>query len=166
MNLIEIGKIVAAVGLKGQIKIYHYTDYKERFEELETIIIDNNTYHISGIRYSKEQVVLNLEGICDRNGAEALIGKKVYISEKDLRELPEDTYYVKDLIGCKVFDEAKGFIGKINYVIQNSSQDIYEVETESKKFILIPAVGEFIKEVDIENRTVRVSLIEGFTDEN
>ncbi len=166
MRLIEIGKVVSSVGLKGQIKVYHYTDYKERFEEMESVILDNEEYRIAGVRYNKEQPILSLDGIEDRNDADMLRGKKVYIREENLRVLPEDTFYIRDLIGCEVEDEKRGRIGVVVNVIQNVAQDIYEVESDDKKVVMIPAVSEFIKKVDIENRKITVCLIEGFINED
>ena len=166
MELIEIGKIVSSVGLKGQIKVYHYTDYKERFEELGEITVDGDVYKIDAVRYAKRQPVLSLHGIDSREKAAKLRGKSVCITQKQLRILPEDTYYVRDLKGCSVIDEKRGMLGTISDVIQNSSHDLYEVETESKNKILIPAVAEFVKKVDIAEKHIEVSLIEGFTDED
>ena len=75
MELIEIGKIVSSVGLKGQIKVYHYTDYKERFEELGEITVDGDVYKIDAVRYAKRQPVLSLHGIDSREKADKLRGK-------------------------------------------------------------------------------------------
>lgn len=181
MENIKIGRIVNAVGLRGEVKVYHYSDYKERFEELEELIVERNAakkhaaekYTIEGVRYQKNMVVLKLKNINDRNAAEGLKDCDVFITEADLRELPEDTFYVKDLIGCRVVDVPKGDeksgageteIGVITDVIQNSAQDIYQVKLPGGKEVLIPAVGEFVKEINIEEKTVRVSLIPGFLD--
>ncbi len=166
---IKIGKIVNAAALRGEVKVYHYSDYKERFEELSQILVAKNKqfaeYIIQNVRYQKNMVILKLKGVDDRNGAEALKDCDIYITEKDLRKLPEDTFYVKDLIGCTVYDrESSSIIGEITDVLQNSAQDIYQVKTNSGKLVLIPAVGEFIKEVNIQERSVKVSLIPGFID--
>lgn len=177
MEKINIGKIVNAVALRGEVKVYHYTDYKERFEELDQILVERNaaknhaveSYAIEGVRYQKDMVILKLKGVNDRNAAEALKDGDVYITEADLRELPEDTFYIKDIIGCHVINEAQdegasAEVGVITDVLQNSAQDIYQVKTRSGKEVLIPAVGEFVKEINIGEKIVRVSLIPGFMD--
>lgn len=179
MENIKIGKIVNAVGLRGEVKVYHYSDYKERFEELDEIIVERNAakkhaaekHIIENVRYQKNMVILKLKDVDDRNAAEALKECDVYITEADLRQLPEDTFYVKDLIGCRVINVPSGsdgesseerIIGVITDVLQNSAQDIYQVKTEAGKEVLIPAVGEFIKEINISEKIVTVSLIPGF----
>ena len=174
---IKIGKIVNAVALRGEVKVYHYSDYKERFEELDEILVERNSakkhlmekYKIEGVRYQKDMAILKLKGVDDRNVAEALKDCDVYITEADLRELPEDTFYIRDLIGCRVINEAEKAetaeeIGVITDVLQNSAQDIYQIKTASSKEVLIPAVGEFVKEIRIDEKTVIVSLIPGFLD--
>ena len=163
MEKILMGKIVNVVGLKGELKVYSYTDRNERFEELESIWLDNKQYNIENVRYQNKVVILKLEGINDRNQAEAQRNKKVYIQETDLQELPEDTYYVRDLIGMEVVTES-GKLGEITDVIQNAAQDLYEVKPEEGKKIYIPVVKQFVKDVDMEARIVRVELPEGLLD--
>ena len=163
MEKILMGKVVNVVGLKGELKIYSYTDRNERFEELDQIWLDNKVYAIENVRYQNKVVILKLEGINDRNKAEEQRNKKVYIEEADLQELPEDTYYVRDLIGISVVTD-DGELGKITDVIQNSAQDLYEVKTAEGKKVYIPVVKEFVTDVDMENRIVKVTLPEGLLD--
>lgn len=167
MEKIKIGKIVNAVALRGEVKVYHYSDYKERFEELSHIYVENKKnfteYKIEKVRYQKDMVILKLKGVDDRNAAEALKERDVFITEEDLRELPEDTFYVRDLIGCAVYDEKEDRnLGEITDVLQNSAQDIYVIKREGGEEVLIPAVKEFVKAIDIDNKKVTVSLIPGF----
>lgn len=166
MEKYKIGQIVNAVALRGEVKVYNYSDYKERYEELDKVIVGGKAYKIEKVRYHQEMVILKLEGINDRNAAEALKGIDVLITEEELRELPEDTFYIKDLIGLCVIDADSGHkIGKINDVLQNSAQDIYQITLNNGKEALIPVVSEFIKKVDIEGGEVTVRPIPGMIDE-
>ncbi len=161
----NIGQIVNVVGIKGELRVYPLTDYKERFEEIDSVLIQDQYYTIENVRYHKELVVLKLKGIDDRNTAEKYKTQYLKIDRKDARVLPEDTYYIADLVGCEIYSIEGEYIGILKDVVQNSAQDLYEVETKnSSKRILIPAVDEFIKEVDIENRIIKVQLIEGMMD--
>lgn len=164
MEKILIGKIVNVVGLKGELKVYCYTDRKERFEELEQIWLEDRTYSIQRVRYQGNVAILKLRGIDDRNQAEAQKNKGVYIEEADLERLPEGTYYVRDLIGTAVSDETGKPLGSLSDVIQNSAQDLYEVKTGEGKKILIPAVKEFILDIDMERKSMKVKLPEGLLD--
>ncbi len=161
MEKIKIGQVVNVVGLKGELKVYHYSDYKERFEELSKVYLDHQEFRIDGVRYLKEMVILKLEGISNRTEAETFKGKDVLIDKEDTRELPEDTYYIYDLIGLSVVDENGAVLGSVSDVIQNRTQDLYEVEKEDKSRFLIPAVEEFILNIDMESRTMIVRLIDG-----
>ena len=170
MEKIKIGTVVNAVALRGEVKVYHFSDYKERFEELEEVIVERKgkgkTYKIEKVRYQKDMVILKLAGVDDRNAAAALKEHDILITEADLRDLPEDTFYVRDLIGCSVRNAETGAeIGTIRDVLQNSAQDIYVVKTVSGKDALIPAVGDFVEEVNIEEKYVKVKLIPGLIDD-
>jgi len=165
MEKIKIGKVVNVVGLKGELKVYHYSDYKERFEEFSKIYLENTRYQIAGVRYVKDMVVLKLAGIDDRTEAEKHKGEDVYIDKEDVRELPEGTYHIFELIGLRVVDENGAMIGVLSDVIQNSAHDLYEVERENNGKFLIPAVEEFIRTIDMNSRTMTVRLIEGLIEE-
>ncbi len=164
MERYKIGKIVNAVGLKGEVKVYNYSDYKERFEEIKTVFVEDKKYAIMNTRYMKDVAILKLEGVEDRNGAEALKDKDLYIPEEMLRVLPEDTYYIKDLIGIKVTDANGEYIGILCDVLKNNAQDLYEIELENKKKFLLPAVEEFVLNINMEEKTMKVNLIDGLLD--
>ena len=164
MDKIKIGQVVNVVGLKGELKVYHYSDYKERFEELREVYLENKLYTITSVRYVKDLVILKLKGIDDRTGAEKHKGENIYIGKEDLRDLPEGTYHIFDLIGLQVMDEEGNTLGTLSDVIQNSAQDIYEIERENKGKFLVPAVEEFILDIDLKTKTMKVKLIEGMLD--
>lgn len=164
MEKIKIGRIVNAVALRGEVKIYNYSGYRERYEELDRIIIENEEYEIEKVRYQQEMVILKLSGIDNRNAAEAMKNKDVYITEEDLEELPDDTFYIRDLIGLEVIDDS-GRIGVIKDVLHPSSQDVYVIQTDKNQDIMIPAVKEFVKEVNLEEKYIKVSLIEGMLEQ-
>lgn len=164
MEKIKIGQVVNVVGLKGELKVYHYSDYKERFEELSFIYLDQKLVKIEGVRYMKDMVILKLDGISDRTEAEKHKGKDLLIEKKDMRVLPEDTYYISDLIGVTVQDESGTVLGTLCDVIQYTSQDLYEIKKEDGNKFMIPAVEEFILKIDMEHRVMTVRLIEGLLD--
>ncbi len=161
LNRFKLGQIVNAVGLKGENRVYPYTDYKERFEELKQLYIEDEIYEIEKVRYMGEMAVIKFVGISDRNAAEALKGKYLYIDRENARKLDEDEYFVADLIGIKVQDEDGKQVGTLSDVIQNTAQDVYEIELADGKKFMIPAVGEFILNVDMDSRIMVVKLIEG-----
>ena len=160
----KLGQIVNAVGLKGESKVYPYTDYKERFEELDSLYIENTLYNIEKVRYMGEMAIVKFEGVSDRNAAEALKGKYLYVDRENARELDEDEYFIPDLIGLEIKDEKGGVIGKLSDVIKNAAHDVYEIEMPDGRKFMIPAVGEFVLDVDMDSRVMTVRLIEGMID--
>ena len=164
MEKIKIGKIVNTVGLKGEVKVYNYSDSIEIYETIESIYVEDRLTVIENVRAQKNMVILKLEGADDRNAAEALRGKELYITEDDLPELPEGQYYVRDLIGMSVTEEDGNMLGHVTDVLQNTAQDIFEVESENGKKLLIPKVDKFVLDIDAEKREITVRLIEGMLD--
>ena len=164
MEKIKIGKIVNTVGLKGEVKVYNYSDSIEIYETIESIYVEDRLTVIENVRAQKNMVILKLEGADDRNDAEALRGKELYITDDDLPELPEGQYYVRDLIGMSVAEEDGNLLGHVTDVLQNTAQDIFEVESENGKKLLIPKVEQFVLDIDAEKREITVRLIEGMLD--
>ncbi len=161
MEKILIGKIVNAVGLKGEIKVYCYTDRKEQFETLGSVWLEEESCAIERVRYQGNVVILKIRGIDDRNAAEKQKGKGVFIEESDLAELPEDTYYIRDLLGAEVRLEDESLIGTLSDVVQNSAQDLYEIRQEDGRKVLLPVVKEFVLKIQPEEGVIYVKLPDG-----
>ena len=164
MEKIKIGKIVNTVGLKGEVKVYNYSDSIEIYETIESIYVEDRPTVIENVRAQKNMVILKLEGADDRNAAEALRGRELYITEDDLPELPEGQYYVRDLIEMSVIEKDEKLLGHVTDVLQNTAQDIFEVERENGNKLLIPKVDQFVLDIDTEKREITVKLIEGMLD--
>ncbi len=160
---IKIGQIVNAVALKGEVKVYNYSD-PNRYDSLDSVLVGDERCYISKVRYQSSMVILKFKGIDDRNAAEALKGKELFVLESELPKLPKDTYYIRDLIGMSVVLEDGRPIGSVTNVIQNLSQDLYELKLKNGKQGYIPAVSEFVKDVDLDKKEIVVKLIEGLLD--
>ena len=152
---IAIGKVVGVFGLKGFLKIWPDTDFPERFDEGRMVIIDGQERRIRETRWHKLQVRLRLEGVTRIEQAEALIGQEVYVPADDTPELEEDEFMIDDLIGLEVFDTTGRLLGTLDEV-HRGAQDVYQVGEA-----LVPAVKEFIKEVDIAGGRMVIDPLEG-----
>lgn len=159
MDRIRIGKIVNVKGLRGELKIYPYTDYMERFEELGYLYIEKTRYEIMKVTYHKGMPIIKFQGIDSVEEAQKYRNGAIYIDHDQTRQLDKDEFLIIDLIGIDVIDKS-GKIGTLKDVLTHTAQDIYVIKTESKE-ILVPAVSEFIKKIDIENGYMEVELIEG-----
>ena len=163
MEKIKIGKIVNAVGLKGEVKVYNYSDSEEVYERTPEIYAGDRLLKVENVRMQKNMVILKLSGIDDRNAAEATKGTELFITEADLPELPEGQFYIRDLIGMEVEEQGGSFHGVVTDV-QNTAQDIFEVKRDDGKTVLIPKVDAFVQKIDGKERLITVTLIEGLTD--
>lgn len=162
MEYLKIGQIISVVGIKGELKVYPYTDAPNSFENFDEVIIDNINYKIEKVRRKSDNIViLKLLGIDDRNTSETYRQKFIFIDKKDTKPLLEGSYYIHNLVGLEVETIEGTKIGELIDVIQNKSQDLYEIQLENGETFLLPAVEEFIINIDIEKRKMIVKLIEG-----
>ena len=161
METVKLGKITAPQGIKGEVRVYPYTDELTRFSQIEAVLLQGRRLKIEKVRYMKNMAVLKLKGIDDRNGAENVRNQELLLAREDLWEQPEDTYFVDDILGSSVVTEEGTAVGTLKKIHSRPAQDLYEIEREDGSFFLLPAVKEFIKAVDPQNKTITVHLIEG-----
>ena len=165
-----IGKVGSPVGIKGEFRVNLYSQDSGNLKEGKVLLLERADKSVSGtiekVRYQKDKPVVRLKGVEDRNAAEDIRGMDVSIYAEDLEELPEGEHYVRDLIGCRIVDIAKGGaeIGVLEDVIQNTAQSILDVRTPDGKNVLIPAVDAILRSIDEETGVIEVELIPGFID--
>ena len=162
---LEVGQIVNTFGIKGEVKVNPFTDDLERFEELKTVYVEKKKelilYEIEHVKYSKNMVILKLKGIENPEDAQKFKGCYLKIDRKDARKLPEGTYFIADLIGLDVYTDEGNLLGKVNDIFNRGSSDIYSIKNEEGKEILLPAIKDVIKQVDLEEGKIIVHIIEG-----
>jgi len=162
----EIGQIVNTSGLKGVVKANLFTDDITKIEVFEKVLIEKNKklteYEVEEVKYHKNQALIKFRGIDDIDKAEALRNCLIKVRREDEPELPEDTYFIVDLIGLDVFLDTGEKLGILKEVfpVQSGNHDVYVVET-GEKDVLLPAIGDVIKDIDMHNRKMVVHLLEG-----
>lgn len=165
MEYIEIGQIVNTNGLKGVVKVNPFTDDISKFEELKYVYIQLKSelkkVKIEQVRYNKNQVLLKLEGIDSIEEAEKYRNFYLKTEKESQEDLGEDTYYIVDLIGLDVYTDKNEYLGKIEDVFPTGSNDVYVVKDNLGKQILIPAISDVVKEVDLKNKKMIINLIPG-----
>ncbi len=164
-DFLEIGQIVNSYGIKGFFKVVPFTDDITRFDDLKNIYIEKNKKlekkEIEEVKYHKNLVLVKIKGIDDINDTEQYKNCYLKIDRKDAVELPEDTYFITDLIDIDVYTEEGEALGKIVDIFPTGSNDVYVVKDELGKQILLPAIGEVIKNVNILEKKMTVKLIAG-----
>lgn len=162
MSSILIGKIVNIHGIKGEVKVYPYTDDMENLTNLKSIYFDKEMtkkYKVKLCRIQKNMLIVKLEGINSVEQAESLRDTDIYIPKEKIED--EDTFYIEDLIGMDVLDLNENVIGVVTYVFNTGANDVYEVETTDKQKIYLPAIKQVIKKVDVKNNKMYVEIMEG-----
>ena len=161
MEKVKIGKVVNTRGIRGEIKLVPYSNVENLFERLEKVSIGEETVSIEDVKHVKTTVILKLKNIETPEEAQGLVGKLLYADQADMPALEKDNYYVKDILSSKVYTVDGEYLGRLTNVFFTGANDVYEVATEQGKKILIPAVREFIKEVDPNGKKMVVRLIDG-----
>ena len=184
-TMVNIGKLGAAVGLKGEVRGLLYADDSENLYEGAVLLIDadrfsagaddNSVYgvrhsaeiEVEAVRYQKGKPVVKFSGVQDRTAAEKLTGAELYIPESELAELEDGHYYYRDLIGLEARDcDSGAAIGTVSDIIDNTSQSLLEIERGNGGKVLIPYVDAFVKTVSLEDGVIEIAVIPGLIDED
>ncbi|GAA0122115.1 MAG: 16S rRNA processing protein RimM [Clostridium argentinense] len=156
-EFMSIGQITKPHGVRGEVKVFSLTDSLEEFTTLKKVYIDGVEKKITSCKLQSDRAILKIEGIDSMDEAEKYRNKYLKIHREDAKELPEDSYYVADLIDCKVFDTEGEELGTVYDVIETGSNDVYWVK--GKKEVLIPALKEIVVKVDIENNEIIIKPV-------
>ncbi len=156
-----IGKVVSPHGVKGEVKVYPTTKGVKRYDNLEWLYADENgclvRYDVQWVKYHKNMVILKLKGIDSRDEAEKIRGCPLKVDRKHAIELEENEYFIGDIIGLEVRDIYGAPMGKVVDVISTGSNDVYVVNGPEGE-VLIPAIKQFVKKIDIEKGMMVVEI--------
>jgi 16S rRNA processing protein RimM len=166
-NWATIGQVVALFGVHGELKVRLLTDIPNRFSGLETIYLGAShvPFHIQSVRpYKGEMIVLKLKGIDDANVAEPLLKQELFIPMNELAKLPPDSYYQHDILGLQVLTLDGQDLGQIVEIIVTGSNDVYIIKNPEGTQVLIPAIKDVIKQIDLIRRTMHIDPLPGLLD--
>lgn len=152
-QLLKIGVIVKPQGVRGELKVQPLTDDYARFKKLKEIIIDDSVYKVLSVRLGAQEVFLGLSGVGDRNTAETFRGKFLRVKRSEAVTLPENTFFIVDIIGCDVVFEDGEKVGKVTEVTE-AKTDIFTILTTSGKIARFPFLKDLLVSVDIENKII------------
>ncbi len=158
---IIIGKIVAPHGVRGDIRIMPLTEKPEQLLDLEYLLLEGGKkLTVKNARFHKRMLLVTVEEVHNMNEAELLRDKNIYIKAEDLPALEEDQYYVADLIGIPVYDLEGAQIGTFKDSLATGSNDVYVIAVPGAKDILVPALKEYFKEINLAEKRIVVQLPE------
>ena len=148
------------------VKIKPFTENtKKRYDNLKKVYIKNKNerkeYEVEEVKYHKEMVLIKFKGIENPDDANLLRNYYLVVDRNNEEPLEEGTYYIVDMIGLEVYTDEGEKIGILDDVFNSGSSDIYVVKNELGKQILLPAIEDVIKNIDMEKRKMTVHLIPG-----
>jgi len=158
-KFLKVGKIVNTHGVRGEVKILPWADSPDFLAEFERVYIDGEPVNVTKARVHKNSVIAAFDGVTDIDGAERLRDKTVYIDRGDVA-LEEGRHFIADLIGLRAVDADTGKeLGHVADVLPRPAHDVYVIQGERE--ILIPAVPEFVDEINVDEGFISFRLIEG-----
>ena len=167
-QLLRVGVISSTHGVRGEVKVYPTTDDVNRFKKLKNVVLDTGKEHlkleVSGVKFFKNQVILKFKGIDNINDIEKYKGKDLLVNREDAVALEENENYVADLIDLKVVTDEGQVLGVPTELMETGANDVYVVETEDGKELLLPAIRDCILDVDLETEVMTVHILPGLLD--
>lgn len=167
-DLLQVGVITSTHGVRGEVKVFPTTDDPARFKKLKQVILDDGKQkidmEIQSVKFFKNMVILKFKGIDSINDVEKYRRAQLLVTRENAVPLEEDEYFIADLIGLSVITDEGEDLGTIVDVMQTGANDVYVVKTLQKEEILIPAIKDCIKNVDLEKGQILVHLLPGLRD--
>lgn len=164
-EVVLIGKIVGAHGVKGTSRISPYVESLTIFKPGRALLIckpdgSENSYEINWVKPHSRGALLALKDVTSRDQAKTLVGSELYIKRAGLPKLEDGAYYWFDLIGLKVYTSDDQYLGRLDAIIETGANDVYAIKKDDRE-ILIPALKSVVRSVDIGQKIMRVELPEG-----
>jgi 16S rRNA processing protein RimM len=159
-DAVIVGEILKAHGLRGEVVAVSFSENPARFARGSHLLVGSDPQSaldmVVGISRPQAlgRILLGLQGVFDRTQAEALRGARLFAAAQDLPELPQDSYWERDLVGLAVVDRSGHPLGCICGVLSRLEQDLWEVATPAGGVVLVPAAREIVVSVDLAQHRV------------
>lgn len=164
-EFLKVGVITTTHGVRGEVKVYPTTDDAERFLDLEYVLLDTGRemkrLTIQNVKFFKNLAILKFREIDNINDIEMYKGCSLWIPREEGQELGKDEYYIADLLGLDVVLEDGTIFGKLKDVMETGANDVYVVTAADGKEVLLPAIKECIRKIDLEKNEMVVHLMKG-----
>lgn len=150
-----IGRIAGPFGVRGEIKIDPFTDFPDRFRDLESVYVgpDHDAYRVERARRHQAQLLVRLEGISSPEAARDLRGAEIFVPRAEAAPLPPGHFYLEDAVGLTVQTSGGADVGTVTDVLKTGSNEVFVVGT-GKDAILIPVIKDAITELNLDERRV------------
>lgn len=161
----QVGVITQPHGIRGEVKVFPTTDDAGRFRKLKEVIMDDGrerrNLEIEGVKFFKQFVILKFKGFDSINDVEKYRSARLYVTRDNAVKLQKDEYFIADLIGLEVVTEDEGHFGTIKDVLTTGANDVYVVARDDGSEALLPAIGECVRKIDMEQGKITVHIMDG-----
>jgi 16S rRNA processing protein RimM len=157
---VAIGRVVGPWGLKGDLKVVSLTDFPERFTPGRSLYVEGVPHTVERCRWHKGRAYVKLCGIDSATAAEALRQRLLEVPEAELKPLKQGEYYQFQIVGLRVRSSEGQTLGRVTEIVSTGSNDVFVVQGEGGE-LLIPAVDDVVKAIDLEEGWIEVELVEG-----
>ncbi len=165
-QFLEVGQISSTHGVKGEVRVNPWCDSPEFLKKLKTLYLDENGKEEIKVisRVHSNAVLMKIEGVDTVEKASLLRNKVLYMNRKDAR-IPDNTYFIQDLIGCRVCDkDTSREYGLLSDVSKTGANDVWHIK-QGKKEYLIPAIPDVVADTDVENGLILIRPLKGIFDD-
>ncbi|MBP5607410.1 MAG: 16S rRNA processing protein RimM [Lachnospiraceae bacterium] len=160
----RIGVITEPHGVRGEVKVYPTTDDPFHLKKVKEFYMQGTEgmelFHLQGMKLQNDRVILKFKEITDRDTAEKLRKKELFVERADAVPLDEDEYYISDLEGLSVYENDEK-IGMLAEVLRTGANDVYRIERTDGSELLLPAIKQCVLKVDVKEGRIDVSVMEG-----
>ena len=167
-NLLRVGVITSAHGVRGEVKVVPTTDDNSRFKTLKHVLMDTGKekipLEIEHVKFFKNMVILKFKGFDNKNDVEMWRQRDLLITRDQAVELTPDENFIADLIGLTAVTDEGVVLGTLTDVLQTGANDVYCVKMENGKELLLPAIKDCILNVDLEKQEMLVHVLDGLLD--
>ena len=146
---IVIGRVGAAHGIRGDLRIIPLTDFPERFTALREVMVGDELLHIEQMKPQGKNILMRFREYGVREEAQRLTGRLLTVAREEAAPLDEGEYYVFDIVGLTVYDEKGSVLGTVENVLRTGSNDVYAVRAADGREILIPALRAVVLAIDV-----------------
>ncbi len=162
---LQVGVITQTHGIRGEVKVFPTTDDASRFKKLKEVIMDTGrerlNMEIEGVKFFKQYAIIKFKGYDSINDIEKYKNAKLYVTRDKAVRLKKDEYFIADLIDMEVVTQEGEYLGRVKDVLVTGANDVYVVEREDKTEILLPAIKECVREIDMERSKITVHIMDG-----
>ncbi len=164
-NTLRIGVITNTHGIRGEVKVFPTTDDPKRFKKCKDVILRTKQgdleLTVESCKFFKNLVILKFKEFNNINDVEKFRKCDILVTRENAVPLEEGEYFICDIIGATVQTQEGTVIGKLTDVLQTGANDVYIVEDENAKEILLPVIPDCVKKVDVDNKLITVKIMDG-----